>query len=183
MDGVRPTLPYSGSFALDFLTAPYATPLEPKDPLGSMIYDPSVSGTVGFAGDTDSFTIDLDADQTVSVVVDPDVALQPAVEVFDPSMVSLGTATAGAAGQDAVPQTAAATTPETYTVTVGGAGTTTGAYTVQVIPHAAVEMESHNGPSNDSSAADTIVGSLRFYANYAQGMDFDEEAGILYLTA
>jgi subtilisin family serine protease len=118
----NPMLPYSGTLVLDYDTVPYPVPLEPVDPLGSLIYDPSVSGSISIAGDTDSFTIDLDDGQTISVVVDAEATLQPTIEVLDPGSVSIGTATAGAAGQDALLQTAATTGAGTYTVVVGGAG-------------------------------------------------------------
>ena len=58
-------------------------------PSGSLIYDPSVSATIGFAGDTDSFTISLDAGQSASVLVTPDKNLQPRVELIGTDSVTV----------------------------------------------------------------------------------------------
>ncbi|MBX7165735.1 MAG: S8 family serine peptidase [Pirellulales bacterium] len=58
-------------FAADVTVAPYPTPLEAKEPLGSLIYDPTAKGAIDYSGDVDSYTIDLDANQTISVVAVP----------------------------------------------------------------------------------------------------------------
>jgi subtilisin family serine protease len=154
----NPMLPYSGSFELDFGVVPFATPLEAKAPLGSLIYDPTVSAFISDGGDTDSFTIDIDAYQTITVVADPDENLQPTVSLSGP--LSAG-ASAGAPGEDAVIQTAGPTSAGTYTVTVGGVGTSTGAYTLQLILNSAVEDESHDGAGNSTlGTAQNIEGSF-----------------------
>ena len=124
-------------------------PLEPVAPLGSLVYDVPVAGSITVPGEIDSLTIDLDAGQTITVVVDPDVGMQPSVELFDPGSSSIGTATAGTADEDAVLQTVATTGAGTYTLTVRGVGVSTGAYTAQIVLNAAVEMEQHDGPRND----------------------------------
>src|SRR5262249_58336175 len=51
---------FSASYAVDAGTTPYPVPLGAQAPLGSLVYDPSVSATIGFAGDTDSFTLNVD---------------------------------------------------------------------------------------------------------------------------
>jgi hypothetical protein len=67
----NPGLAYTGSLSLDFGTVPYPLPLVTKEPLGSLIYDPSITGKINASGDTDTFTLNLDANQTVTVVVEP----------------------------------------------------------------------------------------------------------------
>ncbi len=150
------------NFVVDIATAVYPTPLVAKEPLGGMIYDPSFTAAIGFAGDTDSFTLDVDAGQTITVLVDPATSeLQPTVELRAPGGGLLGSATAGAAGQSALLETVPATAAGTYTVTVGGEGGTMGLYTVRLTLNAALERESHGGPSNDTSAtAENIDGSF-----------------------
>ncbi len=138
----NPGAAFSAVYQVDIGTVPYPTPLLAKDPLGSLIYDPSISGTVSFAGDTDSFTLAVDPGQTLTVLVTAtSAALQPAVTLRDPSNAIIASATAGAAGQNALIQTAPAVTAGTYTMTVAGAGGTTGNYTVQVILNASKEAE------------------------------------------
>ena len=65
----------------------------PVLPQGSLIYEQNLSDTIPNPGATDSYSIDLDAGQRLSVVIDPDSGLAPSIEVLDPSSVSLGIAT------------------------------------------------------------------------------------------
>ena len=148
---------------------PFPTPLEPVAPLGSLIYQGTAVDDISAIGETDSFTIDLDDGQTVTLVVDPNATLQPTVELFDPAGASLGTATAGAMGKDAVLQTVPTSGAGTYTVTVGGAADSIGSYTVGLILNAAIETESHDGPANDDAAsAEDLDGSFLALGGLAQ---------------
>src|SRR5262249_26482039 len=138
-------------------------PLAPNVPLGCLDYHPSLTLVIAFAGDTHSFTLAVDPGQTITVLVTPTTAaLQPTVELRDPSSTVVGSATASAAGQKALIQSVAATTGGTYTITVGGAGGTTGLYTVQVILNAAQEAEGTlAGVNNDTRAtAQNLAGSF-----------------------
>jgi len=145
----NPSGPYAGSFWLDYGTVAYPTPLEAKAPVGSLVYDPSMSGAL-FEGDSDNFTIDLDAGQTICVVVMPDANLQPSIEVRDPGGALVGSASSPGQGIDAILQAVAVTEAGTYTVTVSGENNTAGGYTVIVNLNAAVEEEEGGGPSNDT---------------------------------
>jgi Ca2+-binding RTX toxin-like protein len=150
----NPGAAFSASYAVDIGTVPYPTPLTAKNPLGSLVYDPSTSGLIGPAGDTDTFTLAVDPGQTITVLVTPTTAaLQPTVELRDPSSTVVGSATASAAGQKVLIQSVAATTGGTYTITVGGAGGTTGLYTVQVILNAAQEEEGTPAVVNNDTRA------------------------------
>ena len=150
----NPNVAYSGSYDLDWGTFPYpGARLEPEAPLGSLIYDATISGFIGADSDTDTFTLLVDPDQTITVVVHPDDALlAPEVTLSGPG-VAVGSVSAGA-GQDAVIQTVGPTAsdtedpsaPSTYTIIVGGTpSTSTGAYTLQVILNAAIEVEPNDG--------------------------------------
>jgi hypothetical protein len=159
----NPGAAFTGTYAVDIGTVAYPTPLAAKQPPGSLVYDPTASGFIAPAGDTDNFTINLDAGQTVTLVVRPtSTTLQPTVTLKAPGGATLGTASAPAANQDAILQTVAASTAGVYTITVGGVGTTTGGYTVQVILNAAEELERHAGqPSNNTAAtAQNLAGSF-----------------------
>ncbi len=131
---------------------PFPTPLSAVQPLGSLVYDPIATGIINFAGDTDSFTLAIDPGQTVTVLVTPSASLRPTVTLDDPNQTPLGTATASSAGRTAPLQTIPTTTGGTYTIVVGGAGNTTGTYTVQVILNAAAEASTYGGPSNNTRA-------------------------------
>src|SRR5712664_3096562 len=75
-------------------TALYPVPLQPVSPLGSLVYDPSVTGTLDVVGEIDTFTIDLDAGQTLTLRLRPDDAsIVGEIRVVDPSATQIGSAT------------------------------------------------------------------------------------------
>jgi hypothetical protein len=153
---------FTGTYVVDIGTVPYPTPLLAKNPRGSLIYDPSIAGNIGFAGDTDSFTLSLDPAQTVTAIVTGSGGLQPKVELRNPASTVIGGATAAATNQSALLQTAPAATGGTYTFTVSGAGGTTGNFSLQVILNAARELEGTiSGATNNTRAtAQNIDGSF-----------------------
>jgi subtilisin family serine protease len=154
----NPNQAFSGNYTLDIGTIPFPTPLAPVAPLGSLVFRSGFGGVIAPASDTDSFTIDVDAGQTISVLVMPSAGLRPTITLNDPLA---GSVTAAIVGQDAVLQTVGVTPAGTYTVTVGGADGTSGSYTVEIILNAALELESHDGPNNNSPAtAQNIDGSF-----------------------
>src|SRR5262245_38468464 len=65
----NPNLGFAAIYQVD--TIAYPTPLTGKNPPGSLVYDPSVSGLINFPGDTDTFTLNVDPGQTITVVVTP----------------------------------------------------------------------------------------------------------------
>ena len=85
--------------------------------------------------------------------------------MLDPTGATIGTATAAAAGQDALIQATATTgtTTGTYQIVVGGAGSTSGNYTVQVTLNAALDAASYLvGASNGTLAtAQPLDGSFQ----------------------
>src|SRR5262249_10509505 len=99
-----PGLDFTGNYIVDLVSAPYPTPLQGKDPAGSLIYDPKVSGSVGFPGATDTYTLPLAANQSLSLVLSVDPGLTGTLTVLDPSGTTVGTATGGGAGQTVVLQ-------------------------------------------------------------------------------
>jgi immune inhibitor InhA-like protein len=155
---------FTGSYIVDLGTAPYPTPLLAKKPQGSLIYEPGVAGksNIGFAGDTDSFTLAIDPDQTLTAIVTGSGGLQPVVELHNPDSTVIGSATAVGGTQIALLQTAPAATGGTYTFTVGGAGGTTGDFTLQVILNYARELEGtiSSATNNTLAAAQNIDGSF-----------------------
>jgi len=128
-------------------------PLVPVAPRASLVWDPTFTASIDAAGERDSFTLDVDADQLITVLVDPAAELRTTFELFDPSGARIGESSGGAPGASAVLQVIEATSAGTYTLTVGGADDTTGAYTAEVILNAAIEDEAHGGASNDTSSA------------------------------
>ncbi len=145
------------NFNLDQATVDLPTPFTAVNPLGSLIYQSQAQATVAPAGDTDSFTLTVDAGQTITVLVDPSTTLRPVARLLDPSSTEVGVATAAAAGQDAVIQTVA-TVAGTYTIEVGGFGASTGFFTVRAVLNAALEAENHGGlPNNSRPTAQSLT--------------------------
>ncbi|HAC91342.1 MAG TPA: hypothetical protein DCF63_12050, partial [Planctomycetaceae bacterium] len=145
---------FSGSYVLEIETVPYPVPLTAKAPLGSLVYDRSISASIGVVGDTDTFTISLDPGQTISVLVTPSgPSLQPSVELRGPDNAPVGSVTAAGAGQRALLNTQSVATAGTYTISVSGASGTTGGYGVQLSLNAALEREGQLGGVANSTLA------------------------------
>ncbi|HET9218893.1 MAG TPA: PKD domain-containing protein, partial [Terriglobia bacterium] len=154
----NPNAAFSASYAVDITTAPYPS-LDGKLPLGSLIYDPTISGIINFAGDSDKFTLNIDPGQTISVILTPTApALTPRIELFDPNNVSLAFALAPGPGQIAAIQTQPATLGGLYTFDVTGAAGSLGGYTLQVILNSAFELEGRI-PGNTNNALSNVVDS------------------------
>jgi hypothetical protein len=144
--------PFSGSYTVDVPTQPLA-PLRPVSPAGSLTYQTTASDQVVFSGDTDQFTVAADLGQTLTVLIlATSPGLQPSVQLSDPSNHVLGSASAAGTGQNVLLQSLPTTADGTYTVTVTGAGNTTGAYTVRVYLDTAVEA-SAQGIGTDNTPA------------------------------
>jgi len=149
-------------FHLDQFLGPYPTPLEAKQPAGSLIYDPSLSGSVLTPSDFDLYSIELDADQTISLLMEAlSPGLVPLVQVFAlGGGAMIGSATA-AAGETALLQTVTASTADTYLIAFRSSGGTTGDYEAQLTLNAALEEESHGGATNNiTDNAQNINGSF-----------------------
>lgn len=155
----NPGASFSANYPVDIGTVPYPVPLTAENPRGSLIYDPTASGAVSFAGDTDAFTVAVDSGQTITVVVTA-TGLQPTIQVIGPLGAVLGSAAAPAAGQKAMLETLPATVGGIYTITVGGLAGTTGGYTVQVILNAFAETEGTAAINNTRATAQDISGSF-----------------------
>jgi hypothetical protein len=188
----NPCAAFSGSYSVDIGTAPYPTPLGPVNPLGSLVYDPSINAGIQFVGDTDSFTLNLDPGQVISLLVHPTQAsLQPSVTLRDPGSNIIGTATAGAANQNAVLQTAPVTAGGVYTITVSGANSTLGTYNLQATLNAALENEGLiPGVNNNTlataqnlNAAFTNLQSLQSFAQRAAVLGTGDGVGGNYAAA
>ena len=149
---------FSASYSVDIGTVAFPVPLTPVSPAGSLVYGGSTSGYITPAGDTDSFTVSLDAGQTLTAYVTPALALQAILTVTDPGGNTIGSATAAATGKQVFIQSVPVTTAGTYTLTVGSAAGT-GTYTLQIDLNAAIEAESHDGSTNNTFASAQSVDS------------------------
>ena len=152
----NPCLAFSGTYTTDIVQAPFPTPLTAESPLGSMVYDGSVNALVNFPTDTDSWTLNLNAGQTLSAYVVPSSALKPVLTIEDPTGATLGTSTASAAGAQAVVQTVTVATAGTYTLVVSSAGGTVGSYTLSAELNAALDNGLHGGANSTFATAQSL---------------------------
>lgn len=143
-------------------TVAFPEPLIAQSPLGGLIYNGAVSGAIQSGGDTVSFTLPVNANETITVDVHPDANLQPTIAITDPANNVIGVSTAAAVGQEDVLQTVPADITGTYTITVSGATNSTGNFTVQVTLNAALDLAAHGGPENNTlaTAQDISVSSF-----------------------
>jgi sugar lactone lactonase YvrE len=146
----NPGLGFSASYQANVLLTAYPTPLASTNPQGSLIYDPTVSASIGFVGDTDSYTVRLDPGQTATLVVTGASSLQAGVDLYGPTGNHVAGTTASASGAAAVLQAVPITMGGTYKITVSGANNTTGTFSVQLILNAAAQKERYGGPSDDT---------------------------------
>ena len=70
--------------------SPFPIPLNPEAPQGSLVYDSTASASINSSGDTDSFTILLNAGQTATVAVVPATGLQAMVSLSNSTNHLLG---------------------------------------------------------------------------------------------
>ncbi len=163
-----------GDFVVQFTTDVddllFPVQLIPKAPRGSLIFDGSTAAVIHSSNDTDSFTIEFSAGQTITAVVVPEMTLRPSVELLDPNNDPLGAAVASAAGEDVLVQTAAVAASGAYTITVGSLAGTAGTYTLYLTLNAAVQEVMHGGPPNDTpaSAQDLDAGFITLDGEQAQ---------------
>jgi hypothetical protein len=170
----NPNAAFSAVYTVDAGTAPFP-PLTAKVPLGSLIYDPSVPGSISSASDVDIYSLAVDTEQTITAFLTPAASLQPTIRLRDGSNTVLATATGAGAGQNALLQTVAnVRTGGPYTLEVTGASGTVGSYALQVILNAAKELEGTIAgvDNNTLPAAQNINGSfigLRAYQAAQRG--------------
>ncbi len=149
-------LPLQNSFVVNF-TAPlgsvaYPTPVKSVSPAGSLIYQGTASHVIVSKGDTDTFTLPLVANQTLTLIALPaNSSLQPTIKLFAPNGNLVGSQTATTAGGTALIQTFPIS-GGTYKIQVTGAANTTGLYTLTALLNAGVENEDYGGPRDDSLA-------------------------------
>jgi len=176
-----------GNFYVDFsMSIPvsaFPVPLTPLNPRGSLVYQGSASALINFGGDTNTYNLSIDPGQTISVAVTPSgTMLRPTVQLLGPGGAVLATASASAAGQPALIQVApTATVTGTYQIVVGGASSTTGVFTVQVVLNAALEQEGRiSGASNNSLATAQNIDAA--FTNLTTSLASAQRAAVLGQT-
>ena len=157
LDGDANTTP-GGNYVLAFNVEPQEQPANgvwtAASPRGSLAYQSTaLPGTIDFVGDTDRFTLQLEAGQRLSALLQSSGGLIGSVSVIAPGGASLGAATAAAANGQVQLASVPVATAGVYTIVVSGASSTTGSYTLTPLLNTAFEAETITGLANDDLAA------------------------------
>lgn len=155
--GGNPNGAFAGRFVVDVATTPFPVALAPLGVAGTLSYTGSAEGRIqalAAAADLDTYTIQLNAGQTLSVSAIPDADLKPRVRLTGPGGVDV-TVGATRAGQPAVISAAKIATAGLYSVAVSGQSMTLGAYSLRLDLNAAAEVE----PNDTTAHPQPIVAS------------------------
>ncbi|MDH5668376.1 MAG: Ig-like domain-containing protein, partial [Nitrospira sp.] len=121
-----------------------------------------VEGRFHAVGDIDAYTLNVDAGQTLSMVLKPgDATVQGLIKILDPNGALIGSATSEAAGAVSFLQTVPTVLSGVYTIQVASqAGT--GAYALATTLNATVEPETFGGAANNDlgSAIDLMPSAV-----------------------
>jgi subtilisin family serine protease len=139
---------YSGSFTTDVSTVAFPTLLAVA-PAGSLVYRSSYTGSIFSSIDADSFTLQIDPAQTLTVYATASVGLQSRIAISGPGVSQF--ASAVASGGPAVLPTVSIP-GGTYTLTITGLSGSLGSYTLTALLNAALELEEVGSSSDDSIA-------------------------------
>ncbi|MFO0914559.1 MAG: Ig-like domain-containing protein [Pirellulales bacterium] len=159
-----------GDFVLTFgtdadLTA-WPANLEPLEPLGSLTYQSQFTRIIGYAGDTDSYSLPLDAGQILSLeLVAGDSLpgqspLQGTVQVFAPGGQELASVTASTAGQRVLVQSVPTASAGTYVIRVSGTAGSTGVYSLRAVLNSVLETEFGTPSNNTQATAQSLSGAF-----------------------
>ena len=161
--GIPLTSNYLANFAVALGTGPFATPLTPVPPLGDLIYTGTDTHVLVTSTNVDDLTLPLNAGGTLTLIGTPTTsALQLTITVLDPSNNVVATATAPAAGQNSVIETAPVATTGTYTIKVSDAGGNVGLYSIQAYLNSYVKQGNSNGTigtAQDLTSSSYVLGS------------------------
>ena len=154
---------FAVGFGWDCTDIGFPTPLEAVLPWGSTSYDGTVVGRIGEVADQDVYRVNLDSDQTLSVLLSADGALEATLSVYGPEGEELGTRRSREAGGDVLIQGLCVETSGEYAISVAGTAGTTGRYELRPILNAVVEEEEFEaGAGNDQlHQAQTLNGRFR----------------------
>lgn len=139
---------------------PHLSAFIPTGGPGGVTYEDLIREKISSSSEVDQFTVDLPADQIISLVADGANSLQAKVELFAPNGVSLGASTASGPAGSALLSNIRTAVDGTYTIAVSGAGGTLGKYGLSVALNSSVEAESVGGGENNSAASSQSLESV-----------------------
>ena len=139
---------------------PFPTPLASYGPLGWEAFGGQVTGNLIDFGQIDSYSIELDAGQSLSVVADQLTSLRAQVRLFDPSGNPIALATGAQQGDPVSVGPVVAPAPGRYVMQITGPSSSVGPYRLRALLGAVVENETSNpSVTNDVQfSAESLTG-------------------------
>jgi subtilisin family serine protease len=115
---------------------------------GSLVYQGAINDKLRFGTDTDSYTLQIDAGQRVTWLLDAASSLRSTITLVGPDGQVVDGLSAAAAGQSVALQTAPVDQAGLYTLVVSSLGGSSGAYNLNAYLNAAVETGSFSDSEN-----------------------------------
>ncbi len=137
---------------------PLPVPFSQVAPAGGLVYETSSTASIDAPGEVESFTVDLDSGQTLSVALGASGSLDASLLVRDPGGAVLATADVAGVGQPEFLQSLPVATTGTYTIEVTDSGSTTGSFDLGVVLNADIESELLTGTANDTAGTAQDIG-------------------------
>jgi streptogramin lyase len=154
-----------GNFFVDFTlrhgTEALPVNFSPVKPIGDLIYQGSFTDVIANPpGATNTYTVNLAPNQTLTLDLTTDGNLQGSIVVYDPSNHLIASAAASSKGGEVLMQTVPITSGGTYSIVVGGANNTEGLFGMQVTLNAAATSGTHGtrGMAQDLSGSFLTLG-------------------------
>ncbi len=156
---------------------PLPAPFTPLEPLGSLVYESKLNDTLSTTSEVDTFTVDLDAGQSLTALVTPfSGSLNATLTLRAPGASAVATANDRGAGQAELIQTFGPRTAGTYTIEVG-ATAGAGSYQLRLLLNAGLELEPITGKKNNASAPNRAEDLGALLADLGGGRQFGAIVG------
>ncbi len=148
----NPSAEFTSVYTLDFGTSIVGSLLPIANAIGSLQVQQTFSGKIQAIGDVDTFTLALEANQSITVTVVGDATLQPTISILDPNAILQGSSVSVAPGTPAIVQSLATNVAGTYSVQVSSIAATIGDYELVLIVNGDAELETLGLATNDTLA-------------------------------
>ncbi|MCA9138051.1 MAG: hypothetical protein KDB00_14865, partial [Planctomycetales bacterium] len=144
-------------FSVDSVDPIVYPTLQPIGPVGGLVYDPTIEGSISTSGDIDQYQLSLDGGQTATIIVESGNGLKTNAQLMNDSSTVISSASANQANETIRIQTFVLVGDGNYTLELAGLDGTTGSYSIRVIVNAAIEDESLGlGANNATTFAQDI---------------------------
>jgi uncharacterized delta-60 repeat protein len=138
------------NFDLDNRVPVLLAPLVPISPPVSFAYQAAASGLLNNAADIDSFTLNLDPGQTLTLLLNPTATFRGHLDVLAPDGKTIASATSTFVGQPVLLQNLPVTAAGVYTLVVSAADAGSGTFGLTAHLNAVREQEPFGVTSNDT---------------------------------